>query len=327
VRELVPRLQGLVAAGERVVLAVLVSAWRSAPRPVGTVMAIGSQGTIVGSLTGGCVEAELALAAEELLAGGAPQVLRFGIEDERACAVGLPCGGEIEVLLVELAPALLEEIAATIATDARQDLRIELPRGRIELVAAGTDVDEALRIPLGPPPLLVVVGAVDLAEPLCSGARTLGWRSVVVDSRSALATAERLPSADEIRIAWPADELRALDVEASSAIVVLTHQDHLDLPALDVALRGPAGYVGALGSRRTQERRREALRELGVTEQQLERLHGPAGLDIGAARPAEIALAILAEIVAARSGRGGAPLRERSGPIHERTDHSARVTA
>jgi xanthine dehydrogenase accessory factor len=326
-RELVPRLEGLVAAGERVVLAVLVSAWRSAPRPVGSVMAIGSGGTIVGSLTGGCVEAELALAAQDVLAHGAAQLRHYGIEDERACAVGLPCGGEVEVLLVELAPTMLAQIAGALAEEQPHALRVELPDGRMELVPADAEPGEALHLPLGPPPLLVVVGAVDLAEPLCAGAALLGWRSLVLDPRAALATAERLPSAGEIRVAWPADELEALRLD-DAAVVVLTHQDHVDVPALEAVLRKRPSYVGALGSQRTQARRREALRELGLSDVELGQLHGPCGLDIGAGVPAEIALAILAEIVAVRSGRSGGSLRDRGGPIHERRDsHSSRVTA
>jgi xanthine dehydrogenase accessory factor len=326
VRELLPRLEELDAAGERIVLAVLVSAWRSAPRPVGSVMALGSRGTIVGSLTGGCVEAELALAAEEVLADGAPQQRHYGIEDERACAVGLPCGGEIDVLLVELTPAGLALLREAVDAGEPREARIAAD-GRLTVASPDDSADGATRIAIGPPPLLVVVGAVDLAEPLCAGARLLGRRSLVVDPRAALATAERVPSADSIEVAWPADRLATLELAADAAVVVLTHQDHIDVAALAVALRSSAGYVSALGSRRTQERRKDALREQGLTEDELARLHGPAGLDIGAGTPGAIAIAILAELLATESGRDGGALRDRSGPIHERSSHSQRVTA
>jgi xanthine dehydrogenase accessory factor len=326
-REILPRIEGLHAAGERIVLAVLVSAWRLAPRPVGSVMAIGSGGTIVGSLTGGCVEAELAVAAGEVLAAGTPQRRRYAIEDERACAVGLPCGGEVEVLLVELDAAGLEAVRAAVAAQRRADLVLS---GAGELAIAPPAPltgEELVRIPLGPPPLLVVVGAVDLAEPLCAGARLLGRRTLVVDPRAALATPTRLPSADAVEAAWPADVLARLDLDETAAVVVLTHQDPVDLPALAAALRSDAGYVGALGSRRTQARRREALAAEGLTDAELARLHGPCGLDIGAATPAEIAVAILAELVAAGSGSAGGSLRDREGAIHERASQSERVTA
>jgi xanthine dehydrogenase accessory factor len=326
-RDLVPALEELDAAGERIVLAVLVSAWRSAPRPVGSVMALASGGALVGSLTGGCVEAELALAAQEVLASGEAQRRRYGIEDERACAVGLPCGGEIEVVLAELAPETLAAVRAALDAGDRRELRVGAD-GSLAVAAQEDPVAHGvLRIPLGPPPLLVVVGAVDLAEPLCAGARLLGRRTLLVDPRAALATAKRIPSADAIEVGWPAEILARLDLDATAAVVVLTHQDHVDIPALGVALRSEAGYVGALGSTRTQERRRAALREEGLDDTQLARLHGPCGLDVGADTPGAIAIAILAELLATQSGRTGGMLRERAAPIHERASQSERVSA
>jgi xanthine dehydrogenase accessory factor len=169
---------------------------------------------------------------------------------------------------------------------------------------------------LGPPPKLVVVGAVDVAESLCALAGHLGWRTVVTDTRARLATPERIPSAGEIVVAWPDEALARIGLDADSAVVVLTHEERLDTPALVAALRSPAFYVGALGSRRAQAARRERLVESGLDESDLARLSGPCGLDLGASAPPETALSILSEMVAVRAGRPGGRLLESRGRIH-----------
>jgi xanthine dehydrogenase accessory factor len=166
----------------------------------------------------------------------------------------------------------------------------------------------------------VIFGAVDLAEALCRAAALLGWRSVVVDARPGLATRERIPSAGELVVAWPGEAIEELAPDDSTAVVVLTHEERFDVPALAGALASEAFYIGALGSRRTQARRRERLQEIGVDEEQLARIAGPAGLDLGAETPAETALSILAEIVAAASGREGGRLAESDGRIHAERD-------
>jgi xanthine dehydrogenase accessory factor len=168
----------------------------------------------------------------------------------------------------------------------------------------------------GPPPKLVVFGAVDVAESLCAFAAHLGWRTVVADTRATLATRERIPSAGELVVGWPDDALRRIGLDADSAVVVLTHDDKLDTPALVAALSSPAFYVGALGSRRAQAARRERLLEAGVADEDIERVSGPCGLDLGASTPPETALSILSEVVAARAGRSGGRLAESSGRIH-----------
>ncbi len=173
---------------------------------------------------------------------------------------------------------------------------------------------------LGPPPRLLVFGAVDTAEALCRAAKLLGWRTVVSDARARFATRERIPSADELVVAWPEEALERVRPDHSTAVVVLTHDDKFDLPALIGVLATDAFYVGALGSRRNQERRRALLREAGVSDAQLERIAGPCGLDIGAHSPAETALSILAEILAVRSGRAGGRLKDAAGRIHAGTD-------
>jgi xanthine dehydrogenase accessory factor len=168
----------------------------------------------------------------------------------------------------------------------------------------------------GPPPRLFVYGAVDTAEALCRGAKLLGWRTIVADARGKFATAERIPSADELIVEWPEEALAQVEPDHQTAIVVLTHDDKFDEPALAGALETEAFYVGALGSRRNQERRRERLLENGVPEEKLDRIMGPSGLDIGADTQEETALSILAEILAVRAGRAGGFLKTAKQRIH-----------
>ena len=168
----------------------------------------------------------------------------------------------------------------------------------------------------GPPPRLLIFGAVDTAEALCRQANGVGWRTIVADARAKFATTERLPSAGEVIVAWPEETLERVRPDHDTAIVVLTHDDKFDVPALKGALATDAFYVGALGSRRNQARRRERLLEAGVDEVAIDRISGPCGLDIGADSPAETAVSILAEILALRAGRGGARLRDAATRIH-----------
>ena len=168
----------------------------------------------------------------------------------------------------------------------------------------------------GPPPRLLVYGAVDTAEALCRAAKLLGWTTIVADARAKFATAERIPSADELLVAWPDEAFAQVAPDHSTAVVVLTHDDKFDVPALKAALETEAFYIGALGSRRNQERRRERLAEAGVDAEAFERIAGPSGLDIGADSNEETALSILAEALAVRAGRSGGPLRAAKQRIH-----------
>jgi xanthine dehydrogenase accessory factor len=300
-QELLPALRRWLERDEDVALATVVATRRSAPRPVGSVLGVSAGGELAGSVSAGCVENEVYGEAREVLDGGPARERTFGITDEAAIGVGLPCGGEIDVYVARASRDLLRRAVA------------ELERGRIVSVRPEGD---ALQLVSTPPPRLVVVGAVDTAEALCRGARSLGWRSIVVDPRPRFATPERMPSADELVLEWPDDALARIQPDEGTAVVVLAHDDRIDLPALTSSLASDAFFVGAIGSRRTQERRRAALLELGVDADALERLHGPVGLDIGAQSPAETALAILAEVLAVRAGRSGGSLRDRSGRIH-----------
>ena len=316
--------------GERVAVATVVATRRSAPRPVGSKLAVSESGEIAGSVSGGCVENDVYEHAKQVLAGGEARLLTYGISDEMALSVGLPCGGEIDVFVEEADPALVAEIRDRLDRDERfvvfttvegdevgsrrisGDEGEELRRGHSRLVAGGAVFADVF----GPPPRLLVFGAVDTAEELCRLANRVGWRTIVADARGRFATRERVPSADEIVVAWPEEVLAQVRPASDTAVVVLTHDDKFDLPALKGALATDAVYVGALGSRRNQARRRERLLEAGVPEEELERIAGPCGLDIGAHTPAETALSIMAEILAVRVGRAGGPLREGRQRIH-----------
>jgi xanthine dehydrogenase accessory factor len=168
----------------------------------------------------------------------------------------------------------------------------------------------------GPPPRLFVYGAVDTAEALCAAAKALGWHTIVADARARFATRDRVPSADELLVEWPDEALARVQPDAGTAIFVLTHDDKFDIPLLTAVVRTDAFYIGALGSRRNQQRRREVLRDEGLSDEELERINGPAGLDIGAESPAETALSMLAEALAVRAGRDGGPLRGSRHRIH-----------
>jgi xanthine dehydrogenase accessory factor len=330
VRELVDELARARSRGDGIALATVIATRRSAPRPIGSKLLVTGSGELYGSVSGGCVEADVYEACQGVLAGDASRVLTYGISDNEAFEVGLPCGGEIDVLVSAPDPELLARLEE-VARDGRHAvLFTNLENGEQRLVVEGEDseADQLIRGArsrvvgstfadvLGPPPRLFVYGAVDTAEALCKAAKGLGWRTIVADARAKFATNERLPSADEVLVEWPEEALTRVAPDHATAVVVLTHDDKFDVPALRAALRSEAFYVGALGSRRNQERRRERLLEAGVPEDALDRIHGPAGLDLGAATTGETALSILAEIVATRFGRTGGPLRGSTQRIH-----------
>jgi xanthine dehydrogenase accessory factor len=334
VREILSELERWRASGHRIAIARVVATRRSAPRPIGSKLIVSDTGELAGSVSGGCVESEVVEAAREVLAGGEPRLLTYGISDDLALSVGLPCGGEIDVWVSEPAPALLTELADVARDERRAVDFIDLDAGTERLVHDGDEAaaDELIRgghskvVELdgrrvfadvfGPPPRLLVYGAVDTADALCAAARGIGWHTIAADARARFATPERLPNAHEVIVAWPEETLAQVQPDHATAIVVLTHDDKFDVPMLVGALSTDAFYVGAIGSRRNQERRRERLLEAGLDEAALERISGPAGLDIGAHSPAETGLSILAEIMAVRAGRDGGRLRESSGRIH-----------
>ena len=305
----------------RDVVATVVATRSSSPRPVGSKLIVREDGRLEGSVSGGCVESDVALAAEEVRESGVPRLVTYGITDDMAIAVGLPCGGEIDVFVEPLrehdGDVVLTVIAGEGVGEKLTDRELERAArrsGRSHVIEVGDRTVFADVV--AEPPRLLVYGAVDTAEALCAAAKLLGWRTIVADARPRFATRERMRSADELLVLWPEETLAHVVPDAATAIVVLTHDDKFDLPLVQGALATDAFYVGWLGSRRNQERRRGLLAEAGVAEEELERVSGPSGLDVGADSPAETALSILAEILAVRSGRGGGRLRDAKARIH-----------
>ncbi len=333
--------------GDRIALATVIGVQRSAPRPPGAKMAVNEHGEIAGSVSGGCVEGAVAEIADGILRGDPPQLVHFGIADSDAWDVGLPCGGEIDVWVQAYEPGQFEEMARTGGRAAEVTvLEGAVPGAKLLVLADGARTgslgspeldDDAARVAtellwaetserrngmfvdvIGPPPRLLVFGAVDIAASLCRLARAAGWRPYVIDPRARFATPERFPDAEEVIAAWPEEAVAKLGgVDPATSIVVLTHDPKLDDAALMLALSSPARFIGAMGSRRAQAKRRERLLELGIGDDQFERISAPVGLDLGGISREETALSILAEIVAARHGRDGGRLAESKGRIHE----------
>jgi xanthine dehydrogenase accessory factor len=339
VQELLPDIDRWRSRGEKVALATVVATRRTSPRPVGSKLAVSAGGELAGSVSGGCVESDVVLSAQEVLAGGSPRLLTYGITDDMAIAVGLPCGGEIDVFVEPLTVTVADDLPAVLFTVVtgdevgakllvREDGSTE-GDGPAELAELAGDAMRVGRSHVierdgstvfadvfGPPPRLLVYGAVDTAEALCRAAKLLGWTTIVADARARFATAERMPSADELLVAWPEEALERVRPDPRTAVLVLTHDDKFDLPMLTGALATEAFYVGALGSRRNQERRNALLREGGLPESDIERIAGPSGLDIGAESPPETALSMLTEILAVRAGRAGGRLKDAPHRIH-----------
>jgi xanthine dehydrogenase accessory factor len=321
------------ADGRGVALATVIETWGSAPRPVGAHLVVDDRGMFFGSVSGGCVEGDVITAAQDAIADGAPRLLAFGVADETAWRAGLSCGGRIVVQVARLErPELLDALAADLA--ARRACAMVTPldgglsspdpwlvhsadgddrlggavQARLASGASGvvTQADGRYFVNVHwPAPRLVIIGAVHVAQALAAMARRVDFDVIVVDPRQAFAESARF--ADVRLVAdWPDAAFDAIGLDAFCAVAALTHDPRIDDIALRRALAAPCFYVGALGSRRTQAQRVERLAAAGVTAAQLARLRAPIGLDIGAATPAEIAVAILAEIIAARRGAGAA---------------------
>jgi xanthine dehydrogenase accessory factor len=346
-KEVAAELEQWLATGGPVAIATVVGIKGSAPRPLGATLIARAGEKIAGSVSNGCVESAVFEEAMAVLKDGRARVVNYGISDEFAFTVGLSCGGSIDVLIEPVGalhrmaleavrserPAVLVRIVApaeragTVAiltedhadgwgselTELKVSALAALTEGRSRVVTerlGNTDATVFLEA-LATPPLLAIVGATHVGQALAHLAKAVGYRVVVADPRTALANPERFP-AMEILAAWPEEALATLRFGPSSAIAVLAHDDKFDHPALLAALKSPAGYVGAIGSRTTNEKRVAWLRAQGVAEGDVARVHAPIGLDIGASSVEEIALAILAEIVAVRRHRSGRSLSAES---------------
>lgn len=312
-------------AGKGAALATVVETWGSAPRQVGAQLVIGGDGRHEGSVSGGCVEGAVIIEALEALESGAHRLLAYGVSNEDAFAVGLACGGTIRVLVEPvgraLPEALLAELVAArqsrkalayevnLASGARRLLHTEATRDvsggypeRMRLDRSGFEPDGVTFVAVHNPPLrLIVVGAVHIAQALVAMARIAGYDPVLIDPRDGFGSRARFPG-ETILHDWPDEAVASLELDARTALVLLSHDPKLDDPALIAALGGACFYIGALGSRRTHARRVERLQDAGFAADQIGRIHGPVGLDIGATGPAEIALSILAEMTAVLRG-------------------------
>jgi len=303
-------------AGKGAALATVVQTWGSAPRPVGSQLAISGQAEIAGSVSGGCVEGAVVAEALEALEDGSTRMLEYGVSDNEAFAVGLACGGTIRVMVepvgAALPEALLAELVAARAArraiayvvDPETGFRRLGDTGDAEFGAAiaqrfrsdKSGFEGAAFIAIHNPPLrMAVVGAVHIAQPLMAMARLAGYDAVLIDPREAFGSTGRFPG-ETILHDWPDAALDAYGLDARTAVVTLTHDAKLDDPAIVAALKSEVFYLGCLGSTRTHAKRLARLAEAGVTETALARIHAPVGLDIGARSPAEIAVSIMAEI-------------------------------
>ncbi|WP_022882206.1 XdhC family protein [Gryllotalpicola ginsengisoli] len=369
-RDVLGRLLEAWRAGETAGLVTVVRTFRSAPREPGAAMLVTADGAATGSVSGGCVEAAAYELATQAIGGAPPLLQRFGIADDDAFAVGLSCGGILDVFVEAVSRATfpeLEQLAADIragrpvavatvvdhpeparvgrhlvvspestagslgspTADLRvgDDARGLLAQARTETLGFGPEgerLGSGMRVfvhSFAPAPRLLVFGANDFAAALARQAGLLGYRATVCDARPVFATTARFPDVDEVVVAWPAEYLAAQIadglVDERTVICVLTHDPKFDVPLLTTALRGPqVAYVGAMGSRRTHDDRMRRLREAGLIDDELQRMHSPIGLDLGARTPEETAVSIAAEIIAAREAASGAPLAARTGPIH-----------
>ncbi|WP_307833926.1 XdhC family protein [Actinoplanes regularis] len=307
------------SADEPAGLAVVTATWSSAPRQPGAAMAVGPGGEVVGSVSGGCVEAavyDLCLVAAET---GEFRTARFGVADDLAMGVGLTCGGTVELAIGRVDRSTFPELPELVeAVASGEPVSVRISDGYV--LARG--VAGAAAVAFHPAPRMIIFGATDHAAAVARIGGFLGYRVTVCDARPVFATARRFPGADEVVVDWPhrylAAEAAAGRIDDRTVLCVLTHDPKFDVPTLEVALRLDVGYVGAMGSRRTHDDRLGRLREAGLTEPELGRLSSPIGLDLGARSPEETAVSIAAEIVALRHGGSGERLARRDGPVHKK---------
>ncbi|MFB8002567.1 XdhC family protein [Nocardia sp. NPDC056000] len=350
-RDIAAQLLTWHAAQQDYAVASIIGIGGSAPRPVGAALAVNTEGVVVGSISGGCVEGAVYELCRESLRTGEPVRETFGYSDSDAFAVGLTCGGTIEVfvqpvtaanrtafealLRSEEPVALVRDVntgaamalgswwtvGATFDETVVAEARAMLDTGATGIRVIGCDTAESTVFVESevPPPRMIVFGAIDFAAAVARIGKFLGYHVTVCDARPVFATPARFPEADEVVVEWPNTYLANTRVDARTVLCVLTHDAKFDVPLLEVALRLPVAFVGAMGSRRTHDDRLARLRANGMTEAELARLRSPIGLDLGGRTPEETAVSIAAEIVAVRRGGSGIPLGVSGGPIHRDT--------
>jgi len=340
-RDVLNELERFSTQGSRLGRAVVTSVWGSAPRPEGACMLGTETGAFAGSISGGCVESAVLQEIAQSIKSGDPRLISFGVTNERAWEVGLACGGTIEVFVEptirqEIVAAATEESGSVVATVLdgesigrsvviREDGTVNTPSDLAWLAdqihdaaleSLRTEKSRTVELPLpdggraklflevfARRPKLVVFGAGHIAMALVPLAKAVGFRTIMADAREAFLTRERFPEADELVLDWPEAAFARTGIDRATYICILSHDPKFDDPALEIGLRSPARYIGAIGSRKTQEKRRAHLREAGFKDADIDRINGPIGLDLGGRSPAEVALAIVAEMIAVRYGR------------------------
>jgi xanthine dehydrogenase accessory factor len=328
-KDIVPQLRAWEQQGKRYALATLIKVERSAPKPPGSAMAVCEDGTVAGSVSGGCVESALHDEAMAVLQSNQPKTVSYGISDAEGFEIGLACGGQLHLFVdaPTLPTGLLDAIEgnqpvalATVVKgddagrrtmvrpengDRRNgvegDARALLARQVNDLKTYGET--EVFIQSFAPAAEMYVFGAADFSAAAASIGRFLGYHVTVIDPRAVFATKERFPAAHQVVVDWPDKFLAKAPIGPSTAIVILTHDPKFDLPALIHAVKTDAGYIGAMGAKRTNEERFRKLREAGCTEEQLARIHAPIGMDIGGKSPEETAVSIAAEIIALKHGK------------------------
>jgi len=306
-RQLIPKVE--------IAIATVTETWGSSPRPLGSKMIVSSDGKMAGSVSNGCIEGAVFEEAQKVLESGQSRLVDYGVADETAFEVGLACGGHIQVL-ISVASEVHDSLAEKLVENRPCYLETELATGDAALLLKAPDRDQPWRYgdlfvePFPRLPHMVIVGAIHIAVPLHRLAKLMGYRVTVVDARAKFATAERFPEADEVIVAWPDEALAGIPIDRSTAVVILTHDPKFDMPALRAVLGKGAGYIGAIGSSKTNANRFDALREEGFSDQALAAVHGPIGLDLGGRGAEETALGIMAEVTAARHGGTGRFMRE-----------------
>ncbi|HEY8760281.1 MAG TPA: XdhC/CoxI family protein [Candidatus Dormibacteraeota bacterium] len=314
-REVLEEIRDWTAAGDQVAIATVVETWGSSPRPLGSKMAVSSSGKMAGSVSNGCIEGAVFDEAQKVLKAGQGRLVPYGVADDVAFEVGLACGGHVEVMIQPVTPEHLKLIDL-IEAEQPAELRTNLATGAVELLERVPETDQPVRDgdwfvePHGRAPHMVIIGAIHIAIPLHRLAKLMGYHVTVVDARAKFATAERFPEADEILVKWPDEALAGITLDRSTYIVILTHDPKFDLPALRAVVGRDVRYIGAIGSRKTNQNRFDELRSEGFSDDQLALVHGPIGLDLGGRGAEETALAIMAEVTAVRYAATGKTLKE-----------------
>jgi xanthine dehydrogenase accessory factor len=314
-REILHELNESIGGREDVAIATVIETWGSSPRPLGSKMLVTASGKMAGSVSNGCIEGAVFEEAQKVLKSGTPKIAAFGVADDVAFEVGLACGGHIEVFIQPLGKAH-RQLVGMLNRNEPATLKTDLVTGETEVIQGtppGTELarreGDVFVEPFRRPAHMVIVGAIHIAIPLHRLAKLMDYRVTVIDARAKFATKERFPEADELIVAWPDEAMGKIAIDNSTYVVILTHDPKFDLPALRSVLKQDAGYIGAIGSRKTNQNRFDALRKEGFTEAELARVHGPIGLDLGSRGAEETALGILAEITAVRFGGSGVAMR------------------